>query len=306
MLKHRTGYPVLAALGAALMASFLAAAAQADVVSREFDVRDGGLLEIETDRGKIDVRTGSSGRVSVEVVRDGSRGELLEVQFDQNAERIRVKGEWPRGEDGWGWGGGNRARIEFNVTVPRNFNLDLSTSGGSISVDDLDGTLKADTSGGSLDFGVIQGEVNGHTSGGSIKLAGGGSDVDINTSGGSIRVGPVQGSVNARTSGGSIKIAEVVGAVDASTSGGSVEARMTAQPAQDCNLSTSGGSVVLYLADGIAVDINATSSSGGVRSDFPIDGQTRAKRSLRGSLNGGGPEVRLHTSGGGIRIRSAN
>ena len=79
---------------------------------------------------------------------------------------------------------------------------------------------------------------------------------------------------------------------------------MTSQPTEDCSLSTSGGSVTLYLASNLAVDINA--SGGGVRSDFAIDGQNRAKRRLRGSINGGGPTIRLHSGGGGVRIRSAD
>ncbi len=303
MRTHRKLVPLTGPLGAALVSLLLAAPATADVIERSFDVRDGGWFELDTDRGKIDVRTGSSGEVIVEVVRDGARGEKLDVEFEQRGDRVIVKGDWPNMDTSW-WRG-DRAKIEFNVTVPQRFNLDVSTSGGSIKVDDLDGELRANTSGGSLTFGYIQGQVNAHTSGGSIRLEGGGTDVDLDTSGGSIRVGPVQGSVKARTSGGSISIEEVAGAVDATTSGGSVAATMTQQPTADCNLSTSGGSVTLTIAENLAVDIDATSSSGGVRSDIPIDGKTKHKRALRGSLNGGGPTVRLHTSGGGVRIRSA-
>ena len=304
MIQDLRVNPVAAALGGAVISFVLAGAANADVIRENFSVGNGGTLEIDTDIGKIEVETSASGQVTVEVVREGSRGEALDVQFEQSGDRISVTGEWPRDENRWSHS--DRARVEFLVSVPRRFNLDLVTSGGSIAVDDLDGTLQAHTSGGSLRFGRIEGEVNADTSGGSIKLEGGGSDVRIDTSGGSIRVGEVLGKVNAHTSGGSIRITGFAGSVSASTSGGSVEATMTTQPVGDCNLSTSGGTVTLYIAEGLAMDIDATASSGGVRSDFPIDGRTTDKRKLRGSLNGGGPRVRLHTSGGGVRIKSLN
>lgn len=304
MIQEFKANPVAVALGGAVISLVLAGTANADVVREEFDVRDGGTLKIDTDVGKIDVQTSASGLVTVEVVREGSRGEELSVEFEQSGDRISVKGEWPR--DDSRWSDNERSRVEFLVSVPRRFNLDLATSGGSIEVEDLDGTLQAHTSGGSLRFGRIEGEVNADTSGGSIRLEGGGSDVRIETSGGSIKVGEVLGKVKAHTSGGSIRITGFAGSVDASTSGGSVEATMATQPVDDCSLSTSGGTVTLYLADGLALDIDASASSGGVRSDFPIDGRTRDKRKLRGSLNGGGPRVHLRTSGGSVRIKSLN
>lgn len=296
-------HSVVATLGGAVIFLVMTGSAAADVIRKNFDVAAGGTLEIETDVGKIEVETAGSGELAVEVSREGSRAEELEISFEQSGGRVILRGEWP--DDDYRYGSG-RNRVEFRVTVPRRFNLDLATSGGSIRVGDLDGTLRADTSGGSLDFGRIEGKVDAHTSGGSISLDSGGSDVRLDTSGGSIKVGPVIGKVYAHTSGGSIRISEFGGAVDASTSGGSIEATMTTQPVEDCNLSTSGGSVTLYLADGLGLNINATSSSGGVRSAFAIDGKTSDKRKLRGNLNGGGPTVRLHTSGGGVRIKRAN
>lgn len=269
-------------------------------LQRSFDVADGGLLTIDTDPGKIDVRT--DGRdVRIEVLRDGARADEFEVNFEQSGDDVMVTGEWP--EDLRSWRSRRKARIEYRVTVPPNFNLDLNTNGGSIRVDDLGGSLRARTSGGSIQMGVVAGEVDANTSGGSIKLDGGGAAARLNTSGGSIRVGKVGGDLYAYTSGGSIRIDGVNGNVEARTSGGSVEATLLQQPTSDCKLSTSGGTVTLILADEFALDIDASTGGGRVRSDWAIDGKKTAKRRLRGSINGGGPLMRLSSSGGGVRIR---
>ncbi|MFK7888029.1 MAG: DUF4097 domain-containing protein [Gammaproteobacteria bacterium] len=288
------------AVALALAFSLPALSASAGDLQRNFDVADGGLLKIDTEHGKIDVRT--DGRdVQIEVLRDGSRAEEFIVEFEQDGDDVTVVGEWPDGLNSWR--SRPKARIEFRVTVPPNFNLDLDSSGGSLRVADLGGSLRARTSGGSIQMGVIAGEVDANTSGGSIKLDGGGASARVNTSGGSIRVGRVAGDLHAHTSGGSVRIDGVQGNVDATTSGGSVEATLLQQPTSDCKLSTSGGTVTLNMAGEFAVDINASSGGGRVTSDWPIDGKKSAKRRLRGSLNGGGPLMRLSSSGGGVRIR---
>ena len=62
--------------------------------------------------------------------------------------------------------------LEYRVTTPREFSVELETSAGSISVGDLKGEVNGRTSGGSLRFGKIDGPVRGRTSGGSITLGG--------------------------------------------------------------------------------------------------------------------------------------
>ncbi|MFK8014910.1 MAG: DUF4097 domain-containing protein [Gammaproteobacteria bacterium] len=274
--------------------------AMASDLERQFDVGSGGKLIVDTNPGKLDIRTGGTD-VQVEVLRSGERADEFLVEFEQKGNEVTIRGEWP--SELSSWRSRPRARIEYRITIPSRFDLDLSTSGGSIRVEDLDGELRAQTSGGAMSFGMVSGEVNAYTSGGSITLEGGGADANLNTSGGSIRVGEVAGDLKATTSGGSIRIAGVSGNVQANTSGGSVEATLRTQPTSDCRLSTSGGTVTLNLSDAFAVNIDASSSGGGVRSDFPIEGKTKSKRRLRGAINGGGPLMRLKSSGGGVRIR---
>jgi hypothetical protein len=100
-------------------------------------------------------------------------------------------------------------------------------------------------------------------------------------------------------------VREVRGAIDASTSGGTVRAYLSEQPAANCRLSSSGGSVEVFLAEGLALDLDAQASGGRVSSELPVAvSGTLSRDRLHGSLNGGGPELELRSSGGGVRIRS--
>lgn len=295
-------------------------------IDKVFQVQEGGLLVLDTDIGAIEVESGSADEVVIEVLRkakgwdfdeDENIADIFDVEFSQVGNKVEVIGELKKH---WNkrW---RKIKVQFNIRVPHKFNVDLKTSGGSISVDDLEGSTDARTSGGSLSFGKIVGPVFGKTSGGSISLDGCQGDVEVKTSGGAINIGDVDGNVIAKTSGGSISIEkakgsvvantsgggitvdEVMGKIDAGTSGGSVTVYISQQPKGDCQLTTSGGSINIYMDDNVALDLDAKTRSGRVKSDFKVAVHGKmSKNRLQGEINGGGPELYLRTSGGSIRL----
>ena len=215
--------------------------------------------------------------------------------------------------------------IEYRVTVPEKFNADIETWSGPIAVSNLHGEVDARTSGGPLNFEGIDGPVRGRTSGGGITLVGGKGTADVRTSGGPIWIKKVAGDVEAstsgggisiegnvgrvraRTSGGPIWIKEASGAIDASTSGGGVSASLIGQPKEECRLSTSGGGIDVALGSNVHVDLDATTSGGRVWTDFAVPYRDeRHSSELHAPVNGGGPRLYLHTSGGGITVRRAD
>ncbi len=287
-------FPLAGAAALAILAIAFTVA-HAETVDRSFEVGEGGTLVVETDLGSIEIQTANTQTAEVRVTKTGPRTDKFSVDFSHQGNDLTVNGNYTKSM-------GRGPKVRFIITVPKRYNVNLTTSGGSISVDDLEGEVRTKTSGGSLSFGEIQGTVWGRTSGGSVSIGSCSADVDVHTSGGSISIGPVNGSVEADTSGGSIKVAEVAGLVNASSSGGSVSAYITVQPADDCRLTTSGGGVTVTLADNIAVDLDAQTSGGTVSSDFELVGGSKTKRKMTGKINGGGPELYLRTSGGSIRV----
>ncbi len=305
----------------------------ADVEYRDkkvFTVKSGGSLTIESERGSIDVKSWNKEVVEIEIYKkadtftDSEAEKILEdfeINFDQSGSDVFVKARFRTRSDNFG-GSGRRLIVKYTVFVPQKYNVDLTTAGGSISIDDLEGKVISRTAGGSLHFGQIDGPVTGKTSGGSISLEGCVGDADIRTSGGSISIGQVNGRVDAHTSGGSIRIdqakgnvvaktsggsvevKEVMGDIDASTSGGSITASISKQPEGRCSLRTSGGSVNAYIAENIKVNLDASTSGGKVYVDFPVTIQGEISRTkLVSPINGGGPELILRTSGGNVNLK---
>lgn len=314
-LTWKIPFLVLLAGGLIMVLSVDAGAWVKDEITRSFDVSPGGQLYLDTDLGSVEIESADGNKVEIRVLlkadtRDEDKAkemfERFEVEFEQDGDEINIIGNYSKDGDGWRfWERGNKSLgIRFHITVPREFDITVETSAGSVSVADLKGDVRTKTSGGSLSFDKIEGPVRGKTSGGSIELSSCIGSADVRTSGGSISIGRVDGEVIAHTSGGSIDVDEVMGAIDASTSGGSVHARITRQPEDDCRLVTSGGTVTIYLNTDMNFDLDARTSSGRVKADFPVKISGRkSKSSLRATINDGGPELYLRTSGGNIVLR---
>ena len=300
-----------------------------DTVTKTFKVKRGQLFYLKADLGSVEVDSWGRNEVKITVIRKADANskrraeeifENLELDFDQDSEGVKVRADY-LGSKSW-WGEKRRLKLRFEVLVPKEFNLDINTAGGSIQVTDLIGKSDLKTSGGSITVGRVDGPVNAKTSGGSIKVQEARGHVFAHTSGGSITIGETAGSVDAKTSGGGITLDGVTGDTDAytsggslnlknlngnvkaGTSGGSVYAELTGKIDRDCALKTSGGSIRVYLPRNISADLDAHTSGGRVNTDFPITVRGVIKKnSLKGKINGGGPLITLRTSGGSIYIK---
>jgi hypothetical protein len=235
---------------------------QAKTIEKIFDVSSGGTLKIEADVGSIDIDTHSKNTVLVEVDIEGKYEDNMEVNFENSSDLVAIEGSWNKSNSSHH----GRMRVNYKVTLPESFNIDVNTRGGSIEIEDL------------------KGKVDAHTSGGSISLE------------------DVQGNIDINTSGGSINLENIIGPVDAHTSGGSIKLKMLENPTQDSKLKTSGGSITAYLSKDTAVNLVAKTSGGRVSSEFDIDGKVK-KQSIDGLINGGGSKLVLKTSGGNVRIK---
>jgi len=287
-----------------------ASAAISNTIRKGFNVSDGGTLTINAGIGDIQVVSGGTG-VAVEIVRDAQTSSQAkaddlfrdyDVKISQSGNDVEIHTDWQHKWQFFSFG--DPIEIKYNVRVPSRYNVNLNTSGGDISVTSVTGTVDANTSGGNIRLATINGPANVHTSGGNIDVVGTTGPADVRTSGGNITINHAGAEVKARTSGGSIHVEEALAAIDASTSGGSIRANFTVQPKGNTRLSTSGGNVSVSLPANANVDLDAHTSGGGVESDLPVTMVGKQSEStLVGKINGGGPQLVLRSSGGGIRVK---
>jgi hypothetical protein len=305
-------------LGLALLAvfGFVALPAQAKIeraIEKSFTVSPGGTLRVETDGGLIRVQSSSDFVVKItakQKIRASSEAEAdeflkkLELTFEVQGADVTATAKYERAPMGVRWG--NRpVEVDFVVTVPARYSVNLKTSGGDIVVGDLDGKVRARTSGGDVKLGKISGEIDASTAGGDVTLAEGGASVELGTSGGDITIGRVVGATAVRTSGGNIKAAQVENTFEAKTSGGNVTVGFVGGLRGDCLLSTSGGRVKVAVDPTAGFRLDASTSGGGVMAEgftITIEKGGVGKSRLSGAVNGGGPVLKLRSSGGDIVV----
>lgn len=303
-------------------------------ISRGFNVEPGGDLTVEADQGDVRITTSDKNEVEVEVERDTpglseSRAKALlkkhKVRMSHDDNTVRVETGLERSHSLF-----SHSQPELNVhiriTVPRRFNVSVTTAGGGIDVERLRGTVDVQSSGGDLHFAKIDGTIDGHTSGGNIRAedcrdkllaqtSGGsiiiknytGPSATADTMGGNIEVSDCEGRLQAKTSGGNITVGNFTGAgVFADTTGGTISFDMAKQPQDTSTLRTSGGNVNVRLPADIAVNINASTDGGNVNTEIPVASSLQPGKEkeghLEGKINGGGPMLALRTSGGNIDI----
>ena len=271
---------------------------------RSFNVNGPVSLKLSTSGGSIKVIQGNQDQVEVEFyvrkggkIQDMSLAQLREykeinISHQGNEIEISVKNK----NKSWN----SKHSVAFVAHTPRKTSASIATSGGSLTIESVDGNQSLATSGGSIKLGDIIGDISASTSGGSIVGKALYGKVQVTTSGGSIKMMQLDGSLRAATSGGSIALNGISGSASASTSGGSISAEFDKLDG-DLNLSTSGGSIKVDLPNDVSanVDLKATSSA-----TLDIDGfRGEAKKTkVNGTLNGGGHDVKCRTSGGSVRV----
>lgn len=302
-------YSLLLAVVCAAVLPVSASAKIERVIEKSFAVSPGGQLTVETEGGNVFVQTGDDSAVKVvarQTIRANSEREAddllerLKLTIEQNGNDVAARAKYER--KSWGR---NPVSVDFTVTVPARYNVTLGTSGGDVRVADLEGKVRARTSGGNITVGKIAGSVDAHTSGGNVSLVEGSDRVSLRTSGGNIRVDRSVGETILDTSGGDIEVKSVEGTLHADTSGGNVTAGIEGALKGDCVLDTSGGRVKATVDKTVAFTLDASTSGGDVRADgltITISGGGVGKSKLSGKVNGGGPLLKLHSSGGDIVI----
>jgi hypothetical protein len=294
------------ALGSIPVAS--TAAAEEKKLDRVFTVAPGGVLTVDADGADVSVTGGDTNTVVVHIEARGSQKELDELQLaaEPSSDGIRVEAKRPKERGGWlNWGGSWHVETQVNVTVPSSYRVDARTSGGDMDLEGVSGPSRLNTSGGNLQVRNVKGNFEGRTSGGEVRIESAEGSVNAHTSGGNVLVTDIKGDVDADTSGGDVRVVKVDGKIHARTSGGSVRCELTG-PNRGISASTSGGSVWLTMPKDTTGTLDAQSSGGHIDSDFPISTTRWSEHRITGQINGGGNEIFVRTSGGSIRLNTAN
>lgn len=254
--------------------------------SGDLAVTNGMTLHLSADLGNVRIQTFPKGspavvhyEVRVETDVPGSAGErlldLYSLTTRETVESVFLAGALPNVHSI----GVNRRSpavrnaqfwVQFTITVPLNFNLDISTGAGDIETSDIGGRVVLVTQGGNITTGRIglpgqplpRGDrpaAKIETEGGHITLKDVDGDVDAFTAGGHIMAGNIDGNAKLRSGGGHIRAARIRGTAQLETLGGNIA---VGEAGSFVAVHTGGGQIDFGEAHG---SVHAQTGGGGIR-----------------------------------------
>ncbi|HLX70326.1 MAG TPA: protein kinase [Verrucomicrobiae bacterium] len=263
-----------------------------------FAVAPGGKLTMDVDRGSVHISGSDRDTVEVRVTRrvthaSASKAAALikehRIELRQTGNDVSITAHSPPSlgiKSFFEIFSRPNLDVRYEIAVPRKYAIDSKTSGGNVEIKQIQDTVKAETMGGTVDLADIDGAA------------------DAKTMGGNVTASKCTADLRAHTSGGSINIEDFSGpCIHADTSGGNVTADFAVAPSSDSELKTMGGNVTASLPASAAFTLDAETMGGGVNTELPVLTEGKHHTShLQGTVNGGGPTLRLHTMGGNIDV----
>jgi hypothetical protein len=225
----------------------------------------GQTLEVVNTNGEIDAGRASGDAARVAGVRGGGDDDHeLFIEVVEYADGVtvcavyakdRTPGRCHRGgvsSESSNWRHGHRAKINFDVQVPRGVRLNALTTNGRVHCLNLDSVVQAATTNG---------------------------DVEVSTS----------EWASAKTTNGGVRVS-----------------MGNAKWSGELELMTTNGSVDVTLPASAEFKVDAGTTNGGIRSDFPITVQgTFGPKTLSGTVGGGGRDLKVATTNGGIELKKS-
>ncbi len=299
------------------------------VFEEEFALGKGGNLLVDVADMDVILETKNGGNASVVVYVSGDDRDDTRDYFDRMRFEARLDGgtleisSRDAKHEGWKtWFGTRHPRVWVVVTIPGDTNIDIDTEDGDIRIDKVSGNASVITEDGDIEIVEIEGasieirtedgdveaeslrgkEVLVETEDGDIEIDNlKAKRADILTEDGDILASRVESAITKiRTADGDLEVAVSGERVEINCSDGDVDVSLL--EAMEADIDVDDGDVSLTLPKGTGFDLDLGGGDVRIRAKLNIDGRV-SDHALRGSINNGGPLVRIMGNDGSIVVR---
>lgn len=202
--------------------------------------------------------------------------------------------------------------VDFEITVPRAFDLsvegvaldvDIQGSEGQIEVATVHGPIRVLGGRGSIVLESVNGEIH---------LEGAGGDMEVTGVAGGVTILNCSGDLLAESVGGEMRLEGIVSSdVEAGTVGGTLRYEGSIQDGGMYNFGSHGGSIWLYLPANMNAEVDVVTLAGDIEIDYPgapsepsrggnIPGLNEKELSFQ--VGTGSASIEVESFGGMIRI----
>jgi DUF4097 and DUF4098 domain-containing protein YvlB len=199
-----------------------------ETVKKTIEIDDQEVLFLENKNGKIEISSWNNSAVEIiahKKVNARSRAkaeEILEnvkISIEESKKSIDIETIYPKFSDdfdgifSWLFRGGNSGvSVRYEVKVPRQFDLNIHSTNGSIYADKCSGRMRLETTNGNIKASQIRGMTRCRTTNGSLKIefdeVFGNDEMSFSSTNGSVKLylpSDIDANIQAKTTNGSIK-----------------------------------------------------------------------------------------------------
>jgi hypothetical protein len=268
-------------------AAVTAAPVRADDWSKTYQVNGRADLHVATDDGDVIVTGSDQKQIDVHVSTQGYKISSNEVRIEesQNGNQVTVSVKLPHLN--WSLWGGHHRSIKVEVHVPRDLNLDVQTSDGNVTAQDVSGSIHFNTGDGNVIASGIRGQIRMHTGDGHIE----GTNFD--------------GSLEADTGDGNMRISGRFDSLELKTGDGNIDGQVGSgsKVASSWKIHSGDGHIELRIPSDLSADVDAHTGDGSITVNVPLMmAGTLSHSSVHGKLNGGGQTLSISSGDGSIRL----
>jgi beta-lactamase regulating signal transducer with metallopeptidase domain len=170
------------------------------MVSRTLEAKPGEELELRLQAGgNVDIQGWDKQEVSVRAHVRGSDPGNIKVDIDKTESGVRVHAYIePHSAI-------ESSSNEFQIRVPRKFDLRLDSSGGGLHMSNVEGRFEGDTGGGEIVLEHVKGHASLSTGGSDIRVTDSHLSGDVNTGGGTVDLIRVNGGLVGSSGSGPVR-----------------------------------------------------------------------------------------------------
>jgi hypothetical protein len=247
------------------------------IFEKTLPTQNGQLLDVDAFAGSIKVTPSGTSEVTVKAYGNSEEKEKIDFSAENSSEGVTVIVKRKSGSHL------NNINLRLEISVPSDYNVELKTGGGSISVSSVKG--KSDIT----------------TAGGSVTIEGTAGETRVVTMGGSISVKDFTGNVSVETNGGSIKLAGSNGQISASTLGGNISLDYSGKN-QGIELNTNAGNIKVLLPSELDAEADLSTTCGRIECDFGSVNERHVGATLKTTIGTGGSKLVCSTLAGSITV----
>ena len=277
---------------------------------KEFILDGPGMLNVFTPNGNIEVEhVSNSNKVRVELYVDRGYAfwsntknlDNYRINIFQRGNEIVASVEPKTKSTGLF---SDQMTFSYKIFVPEQMSSSLTTTGGHIDLEGVQGTHVIKSGGGNINARDITGNIKASTSGGNIDIHSSEGKIFVFTDGGNITADDNTGELRLQAKAGWIKARRISGTLVSSADAGDIEASFL-NVSIGILANTTTGDIDISIPGGFGYDLVLRGSQVNIPSGSTFEG-TKRSNFVEGTFNEGGARLNLETRTGTVTLKTEN